>query len=153
MLSACEEGIPSELLMVDWVKDKILLSSGLSWIVLALLSAPTGLPGVFNLLFLSTIVHSPSLAPRMLVACVASFSPLNLKAIGDYTGDLTRSTALVRCLRSLCALLSDMLSTAEAASLLAHAFGANVSILLAFEALGYSAFWIVRFLRSSGHTA
>jgi hypothetical protein len=45
--------------------------------------------------------------------------------------NLTRGTALVRCLRPLYALLGDMLSPAETASLLAHAFWANVPILLA----------------------
>src|SRR5450432_1003410 len=72
------------------MKDRILLSSGLGIIVLALFSAPIGLPETFSFLFLSTIVHSPSgvaLAPRILVACVASVSLLNAKAVGADTGN------------------------------------------------------------------
>lgn len=49
-----------------------------------------GLPGAFNFLFLSTIVHSPSgvaLAPRVLVAGVVSDSLLNAKALGGGTGN------------------------------------------------------------------
>jgi hypothetical protein len=36
-----------------------------------------------------------------------------------------------------------MLSTAVAASLLAHAVWADVSILLALEALGHAALWVI----------
>jgi hypothetical protein len=88
--SACDESISDGLLWVDWVKDRILLSSGLDGIVLALFGAPMGLPGVFSFLFLSIIVHSPSgvaLAPRMLIAGVVSVSRLNVKAIGAGTGN------------------------------------------------------------------
>jgi hypothetical protein len=68
----------------------MLLSSSLDIIILALFGAPIGLPKAFNFLFLSIIIHSPSgvtLAPRMLVACVASASLLNAKAVGADTGN------------------------------------------------------------------
>jgi hypothetical protein len=63
----------------------MLLSSSLGMIVLALFSDPTGLPGTFNFLFLSTIVYSPSgvtLVPRILVVCMVPASLLNAKAVG-----------------------------------------------------------------------
>ena len=89
VFSACDEGI-NRLFWVDWVKNRMLLSSGLGIIVLALFNAPMGLPEAFSFLFLSTIVHSPSgvtLEPRMFVACVASVSLLNVKAVGADTGN------------------------------------------------------------------
>jgi hypothetical protein len=66
------------------MKDKILLSSGLNIIVLALFNAPISLPETFNFLFLSTVIHSPSsvtLTPRILVAYVDFISLLNAKAV------------------------------------------------------------------------
>jgi hypothetical protein len=67
------------------VKNRILLSSNLDIIVLALFSALTGLSETFNFLFLSTIIHSPSgvaLIPRILVVYIVPTSLLNTKAIG-----------------------------------------------------------------------
>jgi hypothetical protein len=72
------------------VKDRIFLSSNLSIIILALFSVLIGLLEVFNLLFLFTIIHSPSgvaLAPHIFIAGITSTTPLSVKTIGADTGN------------------------------------------------------------------
>jgi hypothetical protein len=70
------------------MKDRILLSFNLSIIILALFSVLISLLRVFNLLFLSIIVYSPSgvtLAPHILIIGVTSTTSLSVKAIGANT--------------------------------------------------------------------
>ena len=68
----------------------MLLFSNIVIIVLALFNALIGLPEAFSFLFLFTIIYSPSgvaLEPRIFIACVASTSLLNIKAVGADTGN------------------------------------------------------------------
>jgi hypothetical protein len=72
------------------MKDKILLSSNLDIIILALFSVSIGFLETFNFLFLFTIIYSPSgvtLTPYILVVYVISISLLNAKAIKINTGN------------------------------------------------------------------